>query len=229
MQRFAEDLLPALAPRSSFLLVELLSPPTGCEQARAAVQKESDAVTQGQAATNQNEYVALGHTARRLGLTPEILRPGCEEMKAIETSESPIVTMMETIARLTEEEAKKLIDKAAPEKPWVLLYGGALHNDQNPRSGLRAWSYGPALSQVTDDKYVEIDLVVPELMKTTESWRKFPWYQAAAELPQGHGPVLIETSDRSFALVLPRERGDTSEPPQHSTTNGAETPRAGAP
>lgn len=205
VRRFAEDLLPALAPLSSALLVELLAPPQGCEGARATVQKESDAVTQGQSKANQNEYVALGHLARRHGVTPDILRPSCEDMKAIQQSDSPVVTMMETIAQLSAREAPELVGTATSERPLVILYGGALHNDVEPREELASWSYGPHLAKATNGHYLEIDLVVPGLMQATDSWKKFRWYDAAASLPAGHGPVLIQLDARSFALVFERE------------------------
>jgi hypothetical protein len=58
------------------------------------------------------------------------------------------------------------------------------------------------LASLTGDCYVEVDLVIPELMQDTDSWSKFPWYRSAKALPPGHGPVLIEVAEHSFALVF---------------------------
>jgi hypothetical protein len=210
VRRFSEELLPDLAPHSHFLLVELLAPPSNCEEAKREVQRESDAITEGQARENQNEYVSLGHQARQLGLLPDILRPNCQQMEAISKADPPVVKMMEAIATLTVSRVAAAAEEAAPERPLLLLYGGALHNDTRPRDGLEAYSYGKSLSRILDGGYIEVDLVVVGLMQDTESWRKFPWYGPARSLPEGHGPVLIDLGDSSFALVFAEETSEKS-------------------
>jgi len=205
-RRFAEDLLPGLAPRSKRLLVELLAPPTGCEKAREDVQTESQAITEGQAETNQNDYLELGHAARRLGITPDILRPSCQDMQAIAAAEIRVLAIMETIATLSVDVTKTWLAEATEARSTVLLYGGALHNDLAPRQHLETWSYGPRLSDLSGGLYVEIDLVIPELMQDSESWQKFPWYQAVRSLPPEHGPTLVQVSAGSFALVFEPSR-----------------------
>lgn len=204
--RFTRELLPALAPRASYLLVELLSPPKGCEPARAAVQKESNAVTSGQASTNQSEYIALGNEARNLGLTPDILRASCADLEAIQKAgELGVDVMMQTIARLTTERAKGMLESTKPGRPLVLLYGGALHNDLHPRAGFETWSYASAVSSAASGRYVEVDLVLPALVQDTPSWKKFAWYDAYARLTPDAFPQLLAAGVSSHALVLGAE------------------------
>jgi hypothetical protein len=202
VRRFQEELLPGLAPRSGHLLVELLAPPKGCEQQRKQVQTESDAITTGQSKDNQNEYVQLGHAARELGVAPDILRPSCQDMQAIASAEVGVLVMMETIATLSVETTQEWLAVTNPQRPLVILYGGALHNDLVPRDNLETWSYGPRLSDLSAGHYVEVDLVVPELVADSDSWRKFVWYDAVRSLAKGHGPTLVQASERSFALVF---------------------------
>jgi len=204
-KRFTEDLLPVLAPRTKRLLVELLAPPSGCEAPRRDVQTESDVITEGQAEHNQDDYLELGHAARRVGVVPDVLRPTCQDMQAIADSEVRVLAMMETIARLSVDVTRTWLSEPAGGRPLLLLYGGALHNDVAPRPHLETWSYGPQLVELSGAGYVEIDLVVPELMQDTESWRKFPWYDAVRSLPPGRGVTLVEVSERSFALVFGAE------------------------
>ena len=205
VQRFSEELLPAAAPHTRRLLVELLASPGGCEKPRQDVQAESDAITEGQSEQNQNDYVALGHTARKLGVVPDILRPTCDDMRAIAAAEVRVLGIMKTIARLSIVTTERwLSEPTSEDRRLVFLYGGALHNDLAPREHLESWSYGPALADRTEGRYVEVDLVVPELVQDSESWRKFLWYQAVESLPEAHGTVLVRVSDRSFALVFPR-------------------------
>lgn len=202
VKRFTEDLLPSLAARSKHLLVELLVPPKGCEKERQKVQAESDAITEGQAEENQSEYVALGHAARSHGVVPDVLHPSCEEMQAVAAADVGVLALMETIALLSQRTAERWLAEPAGERPLVLLYGGALHNDVSPREPLATWSYGPRLIELSGGHYVEVDLVVPELVGDTDSWKKFAWYGAVRSLPPGHGTTLVRVSERSFALVF---------------------------
>ncbi len=202
--RFTSSVLPSLAPESSHLLVELLSPPaSGCQKEKAVAEKESKEITQGQAESNQNEYLSLGNRAREMGLVPDILRATCEHMQAIAAPDGGVLKMMETIADLSAEALTADLKKTKPGRPLVLAYGGALHNDAHPRPGFEGWSYAPRMLEVTDGAYLEIDLIVPELVKDTESWRKFVWYEAfqALDLPS---PVLLKWGPQSYALFFAR-------------------------
>lgn len=219
--RFREQLLPVLAPRSSHLVIELLSPAPGCEPEREVVQKESDAVTSTQAEGNQSDYVALGHRARRAGVVPDILRVSCEDLQAIaQAGDLGISVMMETIARLSAAEATARLARSPPERPLVLLYGGALHNDVQPRDALASWSYGQELAKSTNGGYLEVDLLVPELVGDSESWKKFTWYDAYRSLDDLRSPVLIQMGKSSFALVFPRSSssGERTSPSGDSTS-----------
>lgn len=215
--RFTQGLLPALAPRASYLLVELLSPPKGCEPARAAAQKESNAVTTGQASTNQSEYLALGTRARELGITPDILRASCADLEAIQKAgDLGVDVMMQTIARLTTERARQMLKSTKPGRPLVLLYGGALHNDVHTRPGFEAWSYANAVSTAATGRYAEIDLVLPALVQDTPSWQKFAWYDAYKRLAPSALPALLPAGERSHALVLGAERTAPAAPAAES-------------
>lgn len=204
VRRFSEDLLPILAPTSSALIVELLAPPSGCEAEKQATQREAEQVTQGQAETNQSDYLKLGQRSRELGVVPDILRASCGDMKAIaDAGEEGVLVMMETIARLTGAAVIERSGRAPRERPRVLAYGGALHNDQNPRPERDAWSYAKQLREATHDRYVEIDLIVPELVADTPAWQSFAWFSAYEELaPKTRGALLLETAPRSYALVF---------------------------
>lgn len=204
VRRFTEDLLPTISDGSTHLLLELLMPPEGgCEKEKAATQKESDQITEGQSKDNQNEYLTLGKRARSLGVVPDILRASCDDLKKIADPDGGVVAMMETVATLSAESLTKQLRNTKKGRPLVLAYGGANHNDASPRPGLESWSYGPTMIRDTKGKYLEIDLIVPELIK--ESWNNLPWYDAYRALDHDEGVILMKWGDKSYSLFFAPE------------------------
>lgn len=211
VQRFTEEILPTLASRTSALVLELLAPPNDpCAPEREAVEREAEAITEGQAESNQSDYLKLGARTRELGAIPDILRTSCEELRAIsDAGELAVLVMMETIANLTTREVKHRLSRATEERPLVLAYGGALHNDLSPREGRESWSYGPRVDELTASAYLEIDLVLPELVRDTESWRAFTWYAPYQSTPRAPAStLLIQTGPRTYALILPADSAE---------------------
>lgn len=213
MARFTEQLLPALAPQSSTLLVELLAPPAeGCQEAKEKAQTESDVITQGQSQANQNEYLALGIRSRELGVVPDILRANCEQMRSIASPEGGVLAYMETIASLLSQSIRLRLERAPAERPLVVAYGGALHNDATPRPGRESWSYAADILAATEGAYLEVDLMVPALVGESESWQAFAWYEAYRALDHEEGALLMQWGEHSFSLFFePRSAASSSE------------------
>jgi len=200
-KRFTDMMLPLLAGRTSDLLVELMMPPKGCvKQAETMRSVQKPVVTQ-QAETNQNEYVAMGEAARKLGIVPDLLRPSCDDLASInDAGDDAIERSLETIARLTTAQATKMIDKRGSK--MVVTYGGALHNDVKPPPERAAWSYGPALSQLASGRYVELDVYVPDFITTDDSWRKQPWYGAWEKNKGARKALLFRLAPKNYVLVF---------------------------
>ncbi|WP_438032233.1 hypothetical protein [Sorangium sp. So ce204] len=205
-RRFTELFLPTLAGRASDLIIELWAVDPRCKKEQVArVEAEQRTVTQGQAAQNQDEFLALGHAAKRLGIRPHQLTPSCQEIDAIVRAEPDAVTaMLEMIARLTAADAKALLGREDAAGKMVIAYGGALHNDVAPRPGRERWSFGPELSAITAGKYVELDLIVREFIKESESWRALPWYPHFDREKHPDKAVLFNPAPGSYTLIFPR-------------------------
>ncbi|HEX6765935.1 MAG TPA: hypothetical protein VF103_10670 [Polyangiaceae bacterium] len=204
-RRFAEELLPALAGRASDLVIELLTTNGSCGKAvEKDVADRQKPVTEPQAATNQNQYLTLGTLAKGLGIAPHALAPECEELRAVtDAGAGDIERMLVLIADATVRETEKLLVNGDAKRA-IVLYGGALHNDLEPRPEREKWSYGPRLAKRVDGKFVEIDLVVPEYVKPTPAWQGFPWYSALEALAPSSQTILYEPSPSSYVLVFPR-------------------------
>lgn len=208
-RRFTEQFLPVLKGRANHLVLELWLAQGRCGRAEQQVEQRQRPVTQTQAASNQGEFLELGRTAQRLGIRPHALEPSCDEYaKILAAGPDDIAAMLELIATRSQELIQELLQQSPPDPAGLIVaYGGAMHNDVAPRAGREAWSFGPALQQATGQRYVELDLVVPEFVKETEIWRALPWYdayRAAAQATSPDATLLFEPAPSSFVLVFPR-------------------------
>jgi hypothetical protein len=206
-RRFTRDLLPLLAGRTSDLVVELLLPNAACHAETKAAKETQRVVTEHQAPTDQNDYVALGTAAKALGIRPHALEPTCDDLAHIgKGGADAIATSLDVIARLSRELATRLLDAndAANDARGVVLYGGALHNDITPRPGREGWSYGPSLASKTSGRYVELDLIVPEFIGDSPAWRSFPWVPSFDPMAHPREAALLTPAVHGFVLVFPR-------------------------
>jgi hypothetical protein len=207
-KRFIDALLPALAGRASDLLVELMNPPAGCAARVAEVKKQQEVVTSRHSPADQNEYVAMGEAARKIGIVPDLLRPSCDDMAAIEDAgEEGIERSLETIERLTEKKVRELVDRDArtpgDEAKIVVTYGGAIHNDPAPSPERRAWSFGPAIDAYVGGRYVDVDLYVPQFIDGSDAWKKLPWYAHYDPAKLGAKTTMFRVRERSYVIVFP--------------------------
>jgi hypothetical protein len=206
-KRFADDLLPTIAPRASDLLVEMMMPPRGCVDAAGEVRERQTVVTARQAATDQNEYVAMGEKARSLGLVPDMLRPSCDDLEGVRGTGDAIGASLELIARLMREQAARLVERDARSDAdagkMVVTYGGLLHNDLAATGEAAKWSYAPALDEAVAGRLVAVDLVVPEFIGDDASWASLAWRPYYDRARLGKKATLFRTAERSFVLVFP--------------------------
>jgi hypothetical protein len=204
--RFTHDLLPILAPSSSDLVLELMIPDGTCKKAERQVRDVQKGVVKRQASSNQDEFTKLGHKAKALQVRPHVLRPGCDEFKKVKAAgPDGIAQMLTMIANLSETLTRKILDRNARRKlsKAVILYGGALHNDLPAVRGREKWTFGPALDEATGGRYVALDLIVPEFIKDSDSWRSLPWYPHYDVAKLGQAAVLYQTGPRAFTLIFP--------------------------
>ena len=206
-ERFTETLLPLLKGRSKDLVVELWvgNPACNTSQKRAMKQVASAQaeVTASQRPKNQSEFVALYVSTRKNDMKAHVLVPPCDDYEKIVHAPDDIDAMLEIIARLSGAQVEKLLPSASEP---VLVYGGAMHNDLVPRAGHARWSFGPELDRATNHRYVELDLVVPEMISDTDAWMAQPWYADYDAKKQGTKTILFKTRPRSYALVFPPAR-----------------------
>jgi hypothetical protein len=206
-RRFGERLLPQLKGRSSNIVIELLLASGQCgKQREAAVAERQKPVTEPQAGTNQNQFVTLGKVAKGLSIEPHALEPTCEEYQAVlDAGSDDISRLLTLVADTTTREVDELLSRAGTDpNQIVVVYGGALHNDASPGPERAAWSFGPHFDQRTGGRYVELDLIVPEFIKDTDTWRALAWYSHYDAERDGASAILFRPLPHSFVLIFPR-------------------------
>ena len=211
-RRFMDGLLPRLAPRATDLVIELWLANGSCGKVEQKVAEQQTAVTAPQAATNQNEFVELGHRAKALGIMPHALVPSCEQYRKIAgAGAADIEEMLEMLKSVTAHDVQELMTKRAPQR-MIVAYGGAMHNDLVPREGREGFSFGPELSAATGGQYVELDLIIPEQIKDTDAWRALPWYAHYSREKAGTEAYLFSWAERAYALLFPRADAAETKP-----------------
>ena len=206
-KRFTGELLPLLEGRASDLLVELMAPPAGCKKVTEEVKTRQKVVTEKQTESAQSEYVIMGNEAKKRGMVPDLLRPSCADLDAIDKAGAEAIgASLATIARLTKIKVGELLDRnaRAGAERIVATYGGAMHNDLTPPPERAAWSFGPDLAARAAGRYVEIDLFVPEFIQDTESWKKLPWYPHFDRDRHPEKTTLFNPRPGSYVLIFPR-------------------------
>jgi hypothetical protein len=210
VRRFTRELLPLLAGRASDLVVELLLPNPRCERETKAAAREQEAITRNQAPTDQNDYVALANAARALGIRAHALLPTCEDLARI-ASAGPDAVMfsLDIVTRLIGETLTRLGDASAVahDTRMLVAYGGAMHNDVEPRPGRAQWSFGPAMQARTNGRYIELDLIVREFIQGSPAWRSLPWVTAFDPTQHVAETLLLSPAETSFVLVFPGRAG----------------------
>jgi len=206
-KRTTDVFLPELKGKASDLLVELMNPPQGCNKTTAEVKEKQKVVTQKQAETDQNEYVLMGEAARKQGIVPDLLRPTCDDLFAIDDAGADAIDVsLKTIERLTLTKVRQLRERdkqsAADAEKMVVTYGGAIHNDLNPPPERAAWSFGPSLSADVGGRYVALDVYVPEFIEDTDAWKKLEWYGQYDKQKLGGKVTLFHPSAQTFVLIF---------------------------
>ncbi len=207
-QRFTETLLPMLKGKATDLIIELLVADAKCKKTVRKVAAVQKPVTTKQRTTNKSEFVVLGEKSKSLGIKPHALFPKCKDYQAVvKAGPDGVSQMLTMIAELTQAKVERLLtqsDGALSAKSRLFIaYGGALHNDIKPPKGREAWSFGPQLYERTAKRYVALDLIVPEFIKDSKSWRSLVWYPHFDKAKHAKRTTLFNPSPGSYVLIFP--------------------------
>jgi hypothetical protein len=209
--RFTDEILPAIAPRAAHLIVETWISRGSCGEAEKKVTADVARTTERPAET-ESEIVRLLRRAKALGVTPHVLDIDCHEYQALTGAGGSVD--YDKLLSITGQHLERAIVEALAlprpkERPLVLVYGGALHNDLAPDPETAKYSFGPAIDALTHGAYREVDLFVPALVDAYPALRGERWYTAWRATRARPGATLIRRGSRSAVLLF----GDEAERP----------------
>jgi hypothetical protein len=208
LSRFTDEILPVIAPSTGHLIVETWVSRGTCGQAEKRVTEDAARTTERPAQT-ENEIIRLLRRAKELGVAPHVLDVDCHEYETLQTGGR---VDYDRLLALTRAHLQRAIEQAlalprgAAGRSWVVVYGGALHNDLDPAPALAAYSFGPAIDSQMNGNYREIDLYVPELVDALPALRAEPWFPLWKASARPDTTTLIRRSARSAILLFPRQR-----------------------
>ena len=77
-----------------------------------------------------------------------------------------------------------------------------------PRPGRETWSYGSSLSTLLAERnagsYVEMDLIVPELIQDGTAWRAMPWYDHYSDALAQGAALTMQLGPKNWVVFAPR-------------------------
>jgi hypothetical protein len=204
LAHFTAEALPVLADKLSDLILETWVVDKGCGSAATEATAKVE-ITMRRPQETHNDIGDLADAARKAKIQPHAMRVTCGDYTRIAPPGKPVDTV--AMLDLTTSELGRIAveavihrDKEPTHRPWIALYGGALHNDRFPEPGTTAWSYAAKVDDISKNHFVEIDLIAPELAEPDPASQKQPWFPVVQ-----HADTKVHVwkrGDRSFVIVL---------------------------
>jgi len=206
LTRFRTQVLPAITGVLGDIVVETWVEPSGCGE-NATKAGEEVKVAMERPEETETEVFTLLREARERKLGAHILEMSCADYASFRSAgtvdyDKPLSIVTARLLAGIEKTVK------AGGPATIAVYGGTMHNDVHPTKGFGAYSYAPKVSELTKNKYLEIDLFVPELIADSSLFKGQPWFDVAKKLASPDHVVVIERSPASYVVML--KRGVTS-------------------
>lgn len=199
--------LPSFGDKISDLIVETFIVDPKCGQTAQTATKQMETEVKRPEAT-KSEIQLLADAAKAAKIQPHAMTLSCADYKVLVPKGQVDPIAMLTI---TTRELKRIAlsavahrDKEPDHRPWITLYGGALHNDLVPDEAVKEWSYAAAVDTATKGKFVEVDLIVPELAAPDPTSQKQPWFSLVQSA--GDWIQVFKRNDHSFVVVLAKTK-----------------------
>ncbi|MCB9555370.1 MAG: hypothetical protein H6707_04650 [Deltaproteobacteria bacterium] len=234
LRRFTRELFSRLLDRrTSDLVIETWITKGDCGSSEKAVVKDVEETTKRPAQT-EDEILTLVKRARHKLVKPHILEMTCADYRRLLSGQEGV--NYDTFLKMTADQLrekllaihhvrsdpiKRAVEDASVamwrgkgdrgRRDLVLAYGGALHNDRYPTTGIEHYSYGPAMIKALGDRYLELDLFVPEYIEGDQTLlQKQAWFAPFLKQQSRRKVLLFERAKNAFVLIFKRQRKSRS-------------------
>lgn len=199
-RRFTNDIVPRLEGRTSDLLLELMAPAQGCEQAKKQTNEQLGKIAKDQSTAAPNEYVTLGKAAEKRGIKVSQLHPSCKQLSDIARSKSPPLTVLQTIKSLIAHDASQALTAPgrADDKLFV-IYGGAFHTEPKPPAERAEFSFADDVAKAAKGRYVSVHVFVREYIDQT--WDIWEWYPQFKPDEHRDKVVLLHPKPQHYVII----------------------------
>ncbi len=219
IERFADQLLPLMAQRTSDLVVETWVSEGRCGEVEKQVVSDVNKVSKRPDET-EDENLRMLKAARILGVQPHILKMECADYEKVHRADGGVdyLEMLDLVARRLLETTGKILKKRSSEdRRMIAVFSGAIHNDLFPAKDWETFSYGPAMQKAARGRYVEVDIYVPEFVEAASTAREEIWFDKVTSLASRETAALIKMGKNSYIIVFPRGRKAPRSSPDHLT------------
>lgn len=205
--RLAGELLPALASRTSDLVIETWMVDPACKTGVAQSHQVETAMRRP--TSTKTQISSLFGVTKANSITAHVMRLTCADLDAVANqagveAEQLLAIVTRELDRVTRS-AVRYRDEHQETRPLVLVYGGALHNDLYPYKSTRQWSYALSVDTAVGGRYVELDLYAPEQVEGNPLYEGEDWYPLVAKTAADR-VVLVERAPHSYLMLLPRSK-----------------------
>lgn len=199
--------LPSFGDKISDLVVETFIVDPKCGQQAAQTTQKMETEVKRPVET-KSEIGLLADAAKAAKIQPHAMTLTCADYKTLmPKGQIDPLAMLTITKRELERIARSAVahrDKEPDHRPWIALYGGALHNDRFPEKGLEEWSYAAGVDAATAGHFVEVDIIVPELAAADAASKKQPWFSLVESA--GDWIQVFQRGERSFVVVLAKTK-----------------------
>jgi hypothetical protein len=197
LSRFTHEMVPALGARSTDLVLEtwVMDGACGGQEVQVTLEILEDV---NRPPETESELDAVVRVAKESGLGVHALPMSCDDYDAMNPADGEIAYDV-VLSLLTAKLRDRALEGLAADDAVVVLYGGAVHNNLYPSDALAPYSYATQI--VGQGSYVELDLYVPEIVRTKESLQDEAWVPLLGVAADRY--VLFERGEGSWILLLP--------------------------
>lgn len=208
MERFSHYMVDVIAPYTSDLVFETWIADRRCGKKQAKVDKTVKKQLE-RPKHQETTMTRLLKKVRARRIQPHRLVFSCAEYQALlnpKTKKIEYGNLLRLITKKLGETTAKIIDhhkKKNYKRKAIAIYGGAFHNEKYPYDHYGEISFVKAVEKVAGkDRYVEVDIFVPEIIRGNKRLSKEKFYPLFEKLASDDKVLLIERGERSFIMVM---------------------------